>query len=499
MLISHNIETANVWRIFASLGWCFFAALWIDFALSLKNSNPASSYFKVKVLIYTPAVIFFITNIIYEPSKVIMRQPYGFIDTYETTNPGTVFNIYFPILFIIGIIIIFLRGRDSKKNRVKKQTKIIMITCLISFSLGMITDIILPEMGIGIFPLAIIAASIAMAGIWYAINKHRMMYISPKYVSEYIYKAVNEPIFILGEDFVIKSFNDASLKITGYNYTELVEKPLATLINNINLSLNIIMEKGYVNNVEIDFQRKGKASIVCELTGTVIYDEYKDILGIVILLHDISHSKQIAQIQKEYTLKLEESNMILKNEIRNRLYAENQIRHFVYYDALTGLPNRKKMLEQFNILMESKNEKFAVLFIDLDNFKNVNDNFGHYVGDQILKAVADRLKESIRSSDTISRIGGDEFIILLRDLKSFVDAEKIAVAIGKVLEPAFIYNRSHLHIGSSIGISIFPEHGGDADTLIKNADLAMYEVKNNGGYGYSIYCSELKQKTNLKF
>ncbi|MGH4137698.1 diguanylate cyclase domain-containing protein [Clostridium sp.] len=188
-------------------------------------------------------------------------------------------------------------------------------------------------------------------------------------------------------------------------------------------------------------------------------------------------------------MKLEESNIKLKNENTDRLVAEEKIRHFVYYDALTGISNRKKMLEDVNILLNDKNEKFAVLFIDLDKFKNVNDNYGHEAGDYVLKIAAVRLKNIIRSMDTVSRIGGDEFIIILRNLKAIADAQKTASDTLDTLNAAFTYKENQLFIGGSIGISIFPEHGIDADTLINKSDLAMYEVKLKGGNGYKLYSS----------
>ena len=383
--------------------------------------------------------------------------------------------------------------RNSPKNRVKKQLKTILIVSLISFCLG-ITDLIFPKLGIMVFPPAIIAISIGMGGMWYAINKHKMMSISYELVSEYIFEAVNDPIFILGEDFIVKNCNEASLNITGYNYKDLEGNSLSAIINFRNFNFKTIIQAGNIINIEVDLHRENKEAVVCELSATVIYDEYKDILGILILLHDISERKSIAEIQKKYTLKLEKSNIILKNEITDRLLAENQIRHFVYYDALTELSNRKKMLEDINSLLNNKNEKFAVLFIDLDYFKSANDNYGHQAGDNILKTVAVRLKSIIRSTDTISRIGGDEFIIILRNLKDVTDAEKIAVDVGEILSTAFVYKENELFIGGSIGISIFPEHGIDADTLIKKADLAMYEAKRKGGNGYKIYSSEMKDR-----
>jgi len=169
---------------------------------------------------------------------------------------------------------------------------------------------------------------------------------------------------------------------------------------------------------------------------------------------------------------------------------------FAYYDELTGLPNRKKLLETVDMLIHNKNENFAVFFVDLDNFKNVNDKFGHQSGDTVLGIVAERLKLIITANDTLSRLGGDEFTIILKNLKSPEVIKEFAENISKILIPAIIDNNNNeLHIGASIGISIFPEHGTDVDTLINNADLAMLEVKHNGGYGYKIYAKEIKDKS----
>ena len=173
--------------------------------------------------------------------------------------------------------------------------------------------------------------------------------------------------------------------------------------------------------------------------------------------------------------------------------AEDQMRHFVYYDYLTELSNKKKILEEVNLLLENKNEIFALLLVDLDKFKSANDNYGHQAGDNILKTVAVRLKSIIRSTDTIGRTGGDEFIIILRNLEGSGDAEKISAAVGETLSVAYTYKENQLFIGASIGISMFPEHGIDANTLIRKAELAMYKVKCKGGNGNKIYSSEMKE------
>ncbi|WP_258879746.1 EAL domain-containing protein [Clostridium estertheticum] len=158
------------------------------------------------------------------------------------------------------------------------------------------------------------------------------------------------------------------------------------------------------------------------------------------------------------------------------------------YDALTGLTNRKKMLENIRDLLKNKNENLAVFFITLDKFKAINESFGHQVGDIVLAKVAERLENNtIKSKDIVSRIGGDEFIVIIRNLISEAGATEIAEKIVKTLSSAYIHNEESLYIGASVGISLFPQHGNDVDTLIRNADLAMYEVKNSGGHGYRLY------------
>jgi len=495
MLISPNIEIANLWKIISAPGWCFFDAIWVTFAFSLRDTSQKNSNSKIQHIIYITSIVFCLNNLLNNPSKLISSETYGYVDNlYGSTPIGIVFSVYFAALLLVGFAILCFQLMNSQKNRIKKQIKIISITSIISFCLGGISDLILPAFGINIFPTGIIAISIGLGGMWYAINKHRMMSISYELVSEYIFEAVNEPIIILVEDFLVKNCNKASLNITGYTYNDLKENSLNTIINFRNFNFNSIMQSGNFINIEVDLHRKNKENLVCELSATVIYDEYEDVLGILILLHDVSERKKIAKIQKKYTLKLKESNLKLNNEITDRIFVEEQIRHFVYYDSLTELYNRKKMLEDINILLDNKNEKFAILFIDLDKFKCANDNYGHQSGDYILETIAVRLKSIVSSTDTLYRIGGDEFIIILRNLNVIADAKKIALAALDILSSAFIYKENQLFIGSSIGISIFPEDGIDEDTLIKKADLAMYEAKRNGGNEYKIYSSGIKSE-----
>lgn len=170
-------------------------------------------------------------------------------------------------------------------------------------------------------------------------------------------------------------------------------------------------------------------------------------------------------------------------DITERRKAEEVLQQMAHYDVLTGLPNRALFSDRVQqALAESKRDRkcLAIMFIDLDKFKPVNDNYGHAVGDLLLKEVANRIKLSLRESDTVARIGGDEFVVLLKNIKDAQDALTVGEKIRTSLNMPFMLTTLSLEISSSIGISVFPEHGSDEVTLCKNADTAMYQVKESG-------------------
>ena len=167
-----------------------------------------------------------------------------------------------------------------------------------------------------------------------------------------------------------------------------------------------------------------------------------------------------------------------------------QMAHAAQHDFLTGLPNRLLLTDHVNQavnLAQRHGKRVAMLFLDLDGFKHINDSLGHPMGDKLLQSVAKRLEDSVRRSDTVSRQGGDEFIVLLSEVEHSEDAAIAArIILRTVAEVHPIENRD-LHITASIGISVYPEDGLDTETLIRNADTAMYQAKQNGRHGYQFF------------
>jgi diguanylate cyclase (GGDEF)-like protein/PAS domain S-box-containing protein len=184
----------------------------------------------------------------------------------------------------------------------------------------------------------------------------------------------------------------------------------------------------------------------------------------------------------------------IKQDITERKNAEKQVQYHSYYDALTGLPNRTLLQDRLsNALARARRQKdkVALLFLDLDRFKFFNDSLGHSVGDLLLQEVAERLKRWAREQDTVARLGGDEFLIMLTHVKDVADAAVAAGRLMKAMTAEFVVRGHSLSIGSSVGISIFPEHGADSETLIKNADAAMYTAKESGRNNFRFFTSDM--------
>ena len=177
-------------------------------------------------------------------------------------------------------------------------------------------------------------------------------------------------------------------------------------------------------------------------------------------------------------------------DITERTYAEEQIKHLAYHDALTNLPNRLLFKDRLTVALshaQRDESHLAVLFLDLDRFKVINDSLGHNIGDQLLQSVAARVQSCVRESDTVARLGGDEFTLLLPGLLRPEDAAVVAQKILEALRYPFHIEGREFYITTSVGISSYPEDGVDAETLIKNADTAMYQAKEIGRDNYQLF------------
>lgn len=184
----------------------------------------------------------------------------------------------------------------------------------------------------------------------------------------------------------------------------------------------------------------------------------------------------------------------IQHDISQRKKESERDHHLAYHDVLTNLPNRTHFLGmQQQAISHAKRTQhmLATLFLDLDKFKPVNDKLGHHTGDQLLSAVAERLRSAVRQGDIVARFGGDEFAILLTDLPDREVATVLAQKLIDTLSRPFVLRGQKINIGASIGIAVYPDDGENPETLLMNADKAMYQAKCHGGSNYQLYDAAL--------
>jgi diguanylate cyclase (GGDEF)-like protein/PAS domain S-box-containing protein len=190
----------------------------------------------------------------------------------------------------------------------------------------------------------------------------------------------------------------------------------------------------------------------------------------------------------------QEYSFAFVRDITDRKLAEDRVQYLAFYDDLTGLPNRTLLQDRLaKALADARRQKYkiALLFLDLDRFKDINDSLGHSVGDILLQDVADRLKTWGREQDTLARLGGDEFLIMLTHVKDTPDAAVAAERLMDAMTAEFVVQGHSLRVSCSLGISIFPEHGADGESLIKNADAAMYSAKESGRNNFRFFTDDM--------
>ena len=269
-----------------------------------------------------------------------------------------------------------------------------------------------------------------------------------------------------------------------------------------------VMERGYSYEFEQEYIRKDGTVFPVSLRTWRIDDEAGHPVGVYSVVRDITERKRAeealrrahdeleARVQ-ERTAELAKANEALRAEITERKRAEETIRQLAHHDALTGLPNRRLFNDRLALALahaHRNQQKLAVMLLDLDHFKDVNDTLGHSVGDQLLQVVGERLTSLLRKGDTVARMGGDEFMLLLPEIAQVEDAAKVAANILEAFSKPFVFDGHELHVTTSIGIAMYPEDGEDGDALMKNADIAMYRAKDQGRDNYQRYTPAMSAK-----
>jgi diguanylate cyclase (GGDEF)-like protein/PAS domain S-box-containing protein len=280
---------------------------------------------------------------------------------------------------------------------------------------------------------------------------------------------LGEALLIADSEKKIISSNPAFTRMTGHALEDVLGRPLPELLGQPGMQQNTLpfqhmmeaAERDQVWEGEVWTRRKNGEVFPQRLILSTVRDAGGNTLNYVAVLNDITQ-------HKEY---------------------EAQLKYIAYHDALTSLPNRKLLVERCHqaiLRAQRTGGECAVLYLDLDNFKPINDTYGHEVGDKLLQEVALRMQHCVRATDTVARLGGDEFVVLLDGLGSRQNAVAVAQKMVADLSQPFRIDTILLFISASVGIAVWPEHGSDVDILLRRADKALYKAKQSGRSRYRL-------------
>lgn len=233
-------------------------------------------------------------------------------------------------------------------------------------------------------------------------------------------------------------------------------------------------------------------NLMMALTASTIF--IGAILAMFIYRNNLKMRLQLEQSNQELLYSNQSLETRVAERTRQLQQANSKLQLQAHYDALTGLANRALLTEQMMVILaqaKRENNKAALLFMDLDGFKPINDKYGHDIGDQMLRELSKRLQQNIRNTDLAARIGGDEFVVVLANIHEAFHAQTFAKMLNATMREPIDINGLELEVGVSIGISIYPEHATDSDSLIKAADSAMYNAKREGKGKYRMYNKDM--------
>jgi diguanylate cyclase (GGDEF)-like protein/PAS domain S-box-containing protein len=518
MVSAPDVDTALMWRRFSVLGWCSVYGILLHFFLVLTGKDSILKKWWSYPLLYLPPALL-IYGYLVAPgmtvNNLVMTQfGWTYLSPYsEGINHSHLFDIYYSIYMGTGVVLTWKWGKKSLHTREKKQAKLIITTIVIALLLGSITDTIMPNLGVAHFPqIAIIIILIPIFGIWYSIKKYRLMYLTPENAAKDILKTMKDGLLLVGIDGKIRLANDEALALLGYDAGELIDKPVQVIFPEGREAFQPVFKElnndRAVQHVEEILLTKTKKRIPTLFSTSFIHDDWGEAMGLVCTFQDIAVQKQTEeellkakdQLEKrvdERTRELLIINESLKAEIKERERIQEKVKFYAYHDHLTGLPNKLLLRERLDqaILQAARTEKIlAVLFLDIDTLKTVNDTMGYSMGDELLKSVAERLLRALRKSDTVARIGGDEFVVMIQNLSDVNAVTKVADKIISQFNEPFCLNGQNCYCTASVGIALYPTDGEDMEMLIKNADIAMYRAKETGRNRYKFCSSSMKSK-----
>ncbi|MBW2263351.1 MAG: diguanylate cyclase [Deltaproteobacteria bacterium] len=461
-------DAASLFYRLSSLGWCFMPPLFLHFALRFTNSHRRGWSLWAPRAAYGVSAFLVISLWIDDWMLLGMTmEPWGYADM-----PGPLYRLVFqPFLLACFLFGLFELARFARRSRVmeeKARAALVFLGLLVPLTVGAITDMILPSFDIYVFELAVPLTTLNAAIIAFAMHRYRFLNITVEFVASTIIDTMGDFLIVLDSNGKIRLVNPATSQLLGHREDELVGLQIDDVFKNRSFEsdlMTVLDAKGTEATEEEIFTKAG-APIAVSISTSPLRDNRGSVIGYVIVGKDVRRQKElIAQIER----------------------ARRELQELAVRDPLTDLYNRRHLMVRMKeeLLRSSRYEHpFSVIMIDLDRFKEVNDEHGHEEGDRVLELIAKSLRSQVRSTDTAARYGGDEFVVVFPETtmeQAIARAARIKDSIaGEALPEKYSF------VTASLGITTFDPAGPPMDEveLLRQADRALLVAKRTGKNRY---------------
>jgi diguanylate cyclase (GGDEF)-like protein/PAS domain S-box-containing protein len=399
----------------------------------------------------------------------VARHPWGW--STRLAPPAVVFvALYLGVLLSVLGLFSRERGlghRDTRHRRAR--------AFFIAFGVGSAGAVdFLPAFGWPVPPLGLVPVAVSLVLVARAVRRHHLVDFTPAFAADKILETLQGAVLVTDLEDRVRVANPAACALLGFGPGDLVKLSLGDVIEtprNVGNASDTLMRGGIVRNRPMIWRRRDRSRVEVEASVSVIRDEVGAPAGMVFVAGGIEDRDRAAQIEYQ-----------------------------AFHDPLTGLQNRLAFgsrLEGKIATASLRGARLAVLFLDLDGFKVINDSLGHSAGDRVLQTLAKRLRTTVREGDLVCRFGGDEFTILL-DIARPEDAEAVAQKVLAALAEPVVVEGQRLYVTGSLGVALYPEHGDDSEVLIRNADAAMYLAKDLGRNNYQLCGHGLSERARQR-
>lgn len=475
LYVASDKNSALFWYRFTSIGWITLPAFLLHFFILLTKSANKLKHRRDIILIYVIPLILLIENIRNGKSLLLVDIVQSSIGLgWTIINSGNnlgvwIYTFYLSIYIICGLMLVDKWGKTSSYSSEKQKSLFLISSCSLSLIFGIYTDIISPLMGNFFPPIANITIIVFIFGSIVTIDRYNLLYDANIIAAQTILNSIKDPVIVFDINFKIKKINRAANDLLGYRFEDIKNKDFTYILADHKYNerdAEIFLEAKILRNREINLVAADSKIVNTIYSASVAENKHGEFLGYILAFRDITTRKTI-----EY--ELQNSNHKYKKLVSELCSAAN-------YDSLTGLPNRRMFFNKLNNMAniyEKSNHDFVVLYMDLNGFKKINDTYGHDIGDYVLVKAASKLKKCIKNHEMLSRIGGDEFVIIMPNPSSKELLDNKIDLIRRTFLKKIKLNNIFFDISISIGYSMFSDSSENIDLLVKNADNAMYQDK----------------------